>query len=108
MRTTLAVCGLLASMALGGAVFPAAGAEPGLTGRNLAASCANCHGTDGHGVGGGLAILAGQDRSYLLQQLKDFKAGRRPSTIMHQLARGYSDEQLERIAEFYAAQKATK
>ncbi|HYJ18719.1 MAG TPA: class I cytochrome c, partial [Burkholderiales bacterium] len=33
------------------------------------------------------------------------KAGTRQATVMHQHAKGYSDEQIERIAEFFAAQK---
>jgi sulfide dehydrogenase cytochrome subunit len=35
----------------------------------------------------------------------DFKAGKRPATIMHQLAKGYTDEQLADIAGYFAAQK---
>ena len=44
-------------------------------------------------------------RDYLLTQLHAFKAGTRPSTIMQQLARGYTDAQLEQLAAFFAAQK---
>ena len=47
-----------------------------------------------------------QDKSYLLQQLKEFKAGNRPATIMHQHAKGYTDEQLELIAGYFAGMKA--
>lgn len=74
--------------------------------RSLAATCANCHGTDGRTVGGStLPPLAGMPRDYLLTQLKGFKAGSRPATIMHQLSKGYTDAQLEQIAGFFAAQK---
>jgi cytochrome c553 len=71
--------------------------------RSLAATCFTCHGTDGRSVGGVPPSLAGQDRAYLLQMLKDFKAGKRPGTIMQQHAKGYSDEQLELIAGYFAS-----
>jgi cytochrome c553 len=74
--------------------------------RTLAANCAQCHGTEGHTVPGSpLPPLAGRTREELLSQLKAFKAGTRPSTIMQQLARGYSDAQLEQLAAFFAAQR---
>jgi sulfide dehydrogenase cytochrome subunit len=73
--------------------------------RTLAANCAQCHGTEGRTApGSAVPSLAGQRRDYLLAQLQAFKAGTRPSTIMQQLARGYSDAQLEQLAGFFAAQ----
>ena len=79
--------------------------DPNLA-RNLAASCANCHGTNGNAVvGSGMAPLAGTDKQRLLQAIKDFKSGAKPATIMHQIAKGYSDEQMDLIASFFAAQK---
>jgi cytochrome c553 len=73
--------------------------------RSLAATCFTCHGTDGRSVGNVPPSLAGQDRNYLLQQMQDFKAGKRPATIMHQHAKGYTDQQLELIAGYFAALK---
>jgi cytochrome c553 len=40
----------------------------------------------------------------LLSSLKAFKSGERPATVMTQLAKGYTDEQLDRVAEFFSAQ----
>lgn len=74
--------------------------------RSLAATCAQCHGTDGHAVPGEAMIrLAGQPRDYLLTQLLAFRTGDRKATIMHQITRGYSEEQLESLASYFAAQK---
>lgn len=74
--------------------------------RSLAANCAQCHGTDGHAApGSALPSIAGMPRDYLVTQLKAFKAGTRPATIMQQLARGYSDAQIEQLAAYFAAQK---
>jgi len=84
--------------------LPAA-SQSSSTGRNLAAACANCHGTNGVSTGG-MPPLAGQPRQYLVQTLKDFRDGRRPGTIMPQLAKGYADAQIEALSDYLAMQKA--
>jgi sulfide dehydrogenase cytochrome subunit len=74
--------------------------------RALAATCAQCHGTDGHAVAGEAMVrLAGLPQDYLLGQLMAFRSGQRPATIMHQITKGYSQEQLETLAAYFAAQK---
>jgi len=87
------------------AVWPAAHAQDSAGARGLAATCFTCHGTDGNSVGGVPPSLAGRNKDDLLQLLKDFKAGKRPATVMHQHARGYSDGQLEQIAGYFAGVK---
>jgi len=72
--------------------------------RNLAASCAGCHGTDGRSVEG-TPVLAGMDKKLFVAQMRDFKSGARVGTVMHHHAKGYSDEEFEKMAEFFAAQK---
>ena len=69
-----------------------------------AGTCAICHGTSGHSVGV-TESLAGTPKDELLRKLKEFRDGARPSTIMGQLAKGYSDAQLEQMAAYFAAQK---
>ncbi len=81
----------------------AQGIDPNL-GRNLAATCANCHLIPGKSAQG-VPAIAGQPRQSLLNQLKEFKAGKRQATVMDQLAKGYTDAQLDAIAAYYAAQK---
>jgi cytochrome subunit of sulfide dehydrogenase len=74
--------------------------------KSLAATCANCHGTNGVVVNGSPVIgLAGLPASYITEQMKAFKAGTRPATVMHQLAKGFSDAQIEQMAAYFAAQK---
>jgi cytochrome c553 len=92
-------------LALTSQTAPAAEQDPTVS-RNLAASCFTCHGTEGNSVGGVPPSLAGRDRAELVRILKEFKAGKRPATIMHQQAKGYTDEQLELIAGYFARQKA--
>jgi cytochrome c553 len=67
--------------------------------RGLAATCANCHGTDGQGVvGTGMPIINHLSSAELLKKMTDYKSGAVTGTIMHQLAKGYTDEQLQTIA----------
>ena len=87
------------------AIVPAHAQDPNYA-RSLAATCFACHGTDGRSVDNIPPSLAGRDRKYLLQQLLDFKSDKRPATIMHQHAKGYTDEQLALIAGYFAAIKA--
>ncbi|MBX9903031.1 MAG: c-type cytochrome [Burkholderiales bacterium] len=93
---------LLVAVAAGGLAQPAAAADAQYA-RSLAATCFACHGTDGRSVGGVPPSLAGQNRDYLLKQMQEFRDGKRPATIMHQHAKGYTDEQLNLIAAYFAA-----
>ena len=72
--------------------------------RNLAATCANCHGTNGQ-ARGEMKPLAGAPAERTIALMNEFKAGNLPATIMHQIAKGYTDEQLRLIAGYFAAQK---
>lgn len=85
---------------------PALEAQNPDSARNLAAACFTCHGTDGRSVGGIPPALAGQNRDYLLQQLREFKAGKRPATLMHQQAKGYTDQELEALATYFSGVKS--
>jgi cytochrome c553 len=89
------------------AVAPLSHAQDALLARNLAATCANCHGVTGNALGD-MKPLAGQSVEKILAAIADYKNGNQPATIMHQIAKGYTDEQLKLIAGFFAAQKATK
>jgi cytochrome subunit of sulfide dehydrogenase len=74
--------------------------------KSLAATCANCHGTNGKATEGSSVVsLAGLPKDYIITQMKAFKSGERPATIMHQLSKGYSDAQIEQVASYFAAQK---
>jgi len=72
--------------------------------RSLAASCANCHGTMGVAEAGNES-LAGVNKDELLKKMMDFKTGKKPATIMHQLSKGYTDEQLAALAGYFSALK---
>ena len=97
----------VAALMLAAAASPALAQDArALNQRALAATCANCHGTQGQAVpNASVPGLAGLPAGYLIEQMKAFKAGTRPATVMHQLSKGYSDAQIESIAAYYAAQK---
>jgi cytochrome subunit of sulfide dehydrogenase len=87
------------------ALVSSAGAQaPSTSGRNLAAACANCHGTNGASRGG-IPSLAGRDRWELVRLMQDFRSGKRQATVMHQIAKGYTDEQVDAIAAYLSAQR---
>jgi len=73
-------------------------------GRNLAATCVSCHGL-ASGTTNGIPAIAGRSKDSLMTLLAAFKEGKRPSTVMPQLVKGYSDAQLEAIAGYFAAKK---
>jgi sulfide dehydrogenase cytochrome subunit len=95
---------LLAAAPLLAMAAPAALAQDANLGRNLAATCANCHGTNGN-ARGDMKPLAGMAADKMLAMLADFKSGNQPATIMHQIAKGYSDAQAKAVADYFAAQK---
>lgn len=67
--------------------------------RALAATCANCHGTEGKGIeNAGMPLISQLSEKNMLDQLMAFKTGTRAGTIMPQLMKGYTDEQLQVIA----------
>jgi cytochrome c553 len=94
---------LLLAVALGAAAFSASSQE---NGRNLAAACAICHGTQGKPAPDAPLIpLAGLPQDHIASQMRAFRDGKRPATVMHQIAKGYSDAQIDAMAAWFAAQK---
>lgn len=70
--------------------------------RSLAATCAACHGTDGRSVTAEVAGLAGRPREYIASQMRAFRDGTRPATVMQQIAKGYSDQQIDLMADYFS------
>lgn len=101
-KLALALAGTL--IALNALAEPRSAAVPPANIPYFVANCANCHGTDGRAVSA-IPPLAGRDRAYLEETMKAYKTGARPATIMHQLAKGYTDEEIAVLAEYFAKQK---
>lgn len=94
-----------AAQTAGAQTSTTSGAAEALHVKTLAAACAQCHGMGGKPIAGSvLPGLAGMPSDYIQAQMKAFKSGQRPATVMHQLAKGYSDAQIAQLAAYYAAQ----
>ncbi len=96
---------LLAAAVVASAPVAAAAQAYPYTGRDLAAACAICHGTDGANASG-LPSVAGQPKDYLVLQLRNFRDGKRAATVMQQIAKGLTEDQIDAVATFWSAQKA--
>jgi cytochrome c553 len=73
--------------------------------QKLAAPCAICHGTEGRAVTKDVVSLAGLPREHIASQMRAFRDGQRPATVMHQIAKGYTDAQIDTLAAWFSSQK---
>ncbi len=106
-KINLMACALALPWLAGGSYAQQASDADLRAGSVLASNCANCHGTLGTAQGA-MPSLAGQQKTYIVEQMRAFRDGKRPATIMHQLAKGYTDQQVELIADFYSRQKPAR
>lgn len=87
------------------AAASAAGSAAELQQQALAATCAQCHGTQGRPVASSqVPGLAGLPAATLVEQMAAFRAGTRASTVMQQIAKGYNAAQIDTLAAYFAAQ----
>jgi cytochrome subunit of sulfide dehydrogenase len=98
---SIAVRGSALALALAAAQFStvARAEEPAPL---IAQSCAGCHGQAGAGQGG-VPRIAGFNRDLFVANMQAFRANERPATIMGRIARGYSDEEVAELAEYFAS-----
>jgi sulfide dehydrogenase cytochrome subunit len=99
MRRTIVVAAAFAALLSISCGAPAQDAQ------KLAAPCAICHGTEGRAVTKDVVPLAGLPREHIASQMRAFRDGQRPATVMHQLAKGYTDAQIDAMAAWFSAQK---
>ena len=76
-------------------------------GQAKSALCASCHGADGNSQLAMNPKLAGQNASYMVKQLKDFKSGARPGVTMSAMVLSLSEQDMEDIAAWYSTQEVT-
>lgn len=109
MRALLPAAAFLTAAACQQASVRSVAAPPSLTSTNLSASaalsssCSGCHGATG-------TILPGfghLDAAALSDRLAAYKNDRNGTTVMHRLARGYSDEQIVTISAYLAMEPTT-
>ena len=86
--------------ALSIAVAVAASAEPPAG----AVSCSGCHPASAK-VTSPVPRLAGQDRAAIVRAMQDFRSGQRAGTVMDRIAKGFTDDEIQALATWFAAQK---
>lgn len=83
------------------------GAESSIQVASLVHNCASCHGTEGSSRGPATPTISGFGQQYLYKTMIDYKEGRRASTVMQRIAKGYTDAQLQEVAAYFATQLHT-
>jgi len=69
-----------------------------------AAACSGCHPASTR-VTSPVARLAGRDSAAIVKAMQDFRSGARAGTVMDRIAKGFTDEEIQAIAAWYATQK---
>jgi len=73
-------------------------------GEMLSHTCAACHGTYGHFDDDYMPPLAGMSKARFVESMIAFRNGSRPASIMDRVAKAFTDEEIEAMGEFFAAQ----
>ena len=108
MKTRLTVLVGTAGLAVSlSGIAPALAQSDANSARYIAANCANCHGTRGASKGA-MPSLGGQKKEEIATKMRAFRDGTRPATLMHQIAKGYTDAQIDAIADHFARQPVAR
>ncbi|MDP6345066.1 MAG: c-type cytochrome [Alphaproteobacteria bacterium] len=86
-----------ASLVLG---VPSLAAADSMDSNMLGNPCAGCHGTAGQSKGA-MPTIKGKSAKFIAKALKDFRDGKKPSTVMQRIAKGYTDAQIDALAKQY-------
>lgn len=92
---------VIAGASLSVYAFAQGSAESGAT---KAVVCMACHGPNGNSSNPEWPSLAGQGARYLAEQLKLYREGKRNNPVMMPMATALSDQDIEDLAAYYAAQ----
>ena len=89
----------------GGLAFGSAAMAATPSASMLGNTCFGCHGPDGNSTGPATPSIAGYSKTYMVETMKEYKSGERASTIMTRVAKGYTDEEIDLMGDFFAAKK---
>lgn len=93
------------ALATGALAISAAATAAPPSAEMISFACAGCHGTNGGSAGLTMPSLASQSKAAIVDAMKKFKSGERPSTVMGRLAKGYTDADFDAMAVFFSKQK---
>ena len=86
------------------AMLPAFAGAAEATGAMLGNACFACHGPDGKSPGA-IPGINGKSAEFIVEAMKEFRSGKRESTVMGRHAKGYSDEEIEAMAKYISGLK---
>jgi sulfide dehydrogenase cytochrome subunit len=104
MRTSIRLLNATFIVAAGVLLAQTGQAEELNRGAMLSASCEGCHGTNGQSPGA-IPSIAGKSAEYLREALESFRSGEIPATVMSRHVKGYSEEEIRLISEYFSKQK---
>lgn len=102
MKHALTLLSLGAALAFASTQVLASGGNAD-NGKQKAATCFACHGTDGNAVDPQYPRLAGQYSRYMVQVLHEYKDGRRDNPIMKGMVSTLSDQDIEDVSAYFAS-----
>jgi cytochrome c553 len=88
-------------------VFPALAGDPAAGKVKAETVCQTCHGVDGKATIPTAPNISGQQKMYLIAQLRDYRSGKRRHEQMKIIAAMLSDDDIENVAEWYSRIKIT-
>ena len=103
MQTTTRLVLLIPVLAAGLLLIPAGQAEELSRAAMLSASCEGCHGPFGRSPGA-IPPIAGKSEEYLRETLEGFRSEDTDATVMGRHVKGYSEEEIRLIAEYFSRQ----
>lgn len=95
--------GWIIILALAGYLLPGSAQAGDRRALIMANTCHSCHGTDGNSIGA-MPSIAGKSAPYIVDTLRRFRDGEKPSTVMMRIAKGFTDAEVEALAKHFAKQ----
>ncbi|MBA2410897.1 MAG: c-type cytochrome [Gammaproteobacteria bacterium] len=77
------------------------GVAGGAIGRTIGVACSACHGPRGMSEGA-IPSIHGLPAKQIESAMRAYRSGKRPGTIMNRIAKGYTDNQIAAIAQYFA------
>jgi len=92
---------LAGAVALFGGLLTSQAMADMASGEVLANTCFSCHGTDGNSAGA-MPTISGKSEQFIVDQLRAFKTADPDVTVMGRIAKGFSDDEINALAQFFA------
>lgn len=100
LRSLARLSGVLVVVAAAFASPPARAADMEI----LAASCSGCH-TSADGLTTTIPRIRGLPQVVFMQAMQGFRTGQRPATVMDRIAKGFTEDEIRQLAEYFNTHK---